>query len=216
VARPIGLAPGFDGDASRGALWAAVTGDVPSLRSLLDLGLDVNSSFEDVGGETLLSIVCQYGRRRAAKLLLARGANPNVDGGYARAPLCRAASGGYTRLMRLLVRHGARINHPRGTYTPLMAAVEHGSLLAMAYLLDEGADPDAVTSGGKSALILAFESSHVGLTPLARRAAVCALLEAGATADRSDDEGMTPLAWAVERGDQEAAGVLRAAASRPR
>lgn len=56
--------------------YAAMDGDYAVLKKRLDEGLDVNHAGKD--GMTMLLIASHYGRRKAVKLLIERGANANL------------------------------------------------------------------------------------------------------------------------------------------
>ena len=76
---------------------------------------------------------------------------------------------------------------------------------AMRRLLKDGADPDQTDAFGWTPLMYATYGGHSG--------AVAVLLAEGADTD-VEVAGMTPLAWAQEKGHDAVAEVLRAAAER--
>jgi hypothetical protein len=72
-------------------------------------------------------------------------------------------------------------------------------------LLDRGADPNATSSRGATALMMAAASDH------ADPAIVQVLLDHGGRLDARDDEGRSALDWALMQGDTAAARLLRLA-----
>ena len=83
----------------------------------------------------------------------------------------------------------------------LATAAEAGDTVAVAALLDEGADIEARNKHGRSALALAAGNGHTATTTL--------LLDRGAsTAAKDREPGDTPLIWAARRGRAETAALL--------
>jgi hypothetical protein len=90
-------------------------------------------------GETALMMACLRGHADLARKLVARGADVNQTGWT---PLHYAATGGHIPIMEMLLDNHAFIDaeSPNGT-TPLMMAAHYGSVEAVKYLLEAGADP---------------------------------------------------------------------------
>eukprot|EP01045_Picozoa_sp_COSAG04_P033226 COSAG04_NODE_6794_length_1254_cov_0.816450_2_plen_147_part_01 len=95
---------------------AAMDGDCDTITGMLDSGLDVNALIEtaDKSGKcvatTALHWAVTYNQAAAARLLLDRGANPNLarsDGGT---PLMEAAAKGFAPIVRLLLEAKADID----------------------------------------------------------------------------------------------------------
>jgi ankyrin repeat protein len=95
---------------SRGTLEAAVKGDQPEvLRRLLDLGLDVDARTQvghiseqtwSAGGPLFWAVVLNH--IEMARLLLARGADPNADVFTSGSPAFRAYDGGNPEMIALI------------------------------------------------------------------------------------------------------------------
>lgn len=89
--------------------WAAGSGNEETVLFLLseEIGSDVNARRGN--NFTPLHSAAMFGHTHICRLLLARGADPNVQTdpqGYV--PMHSAAWGGHTETVRLLMQHGAR------------------------------------------------------------------------------------------------------------
>lgn len=120
-----------------------------------------------------------------AKLLLARGAEPNTKGPKGVMPLSWAASYGDLELMKALLDAGADPICRGGWLPALQMAVDHGNADAVDLLLERGADPNYENrnSPGSWALVIAVEGGKTRI--------VKALLRAGADPNTLDHS--TPL-----------------------
>ena len=73
------------------------------------------------------------------EILLSRGANKEHRNVSDYTPLSLAASGGYTKIIKLLIAHGAEMNSGTGSklgISPLMLAAMNGHTAAVKLLLD--------------------------------------------------------------------------------
>jgi ankyrin repeat protein len=114
-------------------------------------------------GFTALHLAAFFGQTEAARLLLDRGALPNVvsRNELQVMPLHSASAGSHVGVARLLVAAGADVNATqRHGYTPLHAAAQNGHAELTDLLLDAGADPSARTDGGQSPADLATTAGH--------------------------------------------------------
>lgn len=102
-----------------------------------------------VNGNTALMMAAFKHNMPAVQALLAKGAAVNRDGWT---PLHYAAAGGDNEIVRLLLKHGAKIDalSPRasGAYTPLMMAAREGHDSTALLLIDSGANPGLTNSEG--------------------------------------------------------------------
>ncbi|UYV82594.1 hypothetical protein LAZ67_22000062 [Cordylochernes scorpioides] len=134
----------------------------------------------------------------AASLLLVRGADPNLmdDVGYTALHLC--AERGYIDLIRMLLRHKARVsftvvgpedspegNPPRATVAdePLRLSIKNGHYACAKFLLENGADPNAGY----------FLGSEINLISPLNLRFLELLLKFGADPNSRDRSGLTPL-----------------------
>lgn len=111
-------------------LDAAAEGDLARVKALLDAGVDVNTA--NRYGATALTFACDKGHTEVVRVLLERGADPNVtDTFYSQTPLGWAAGHGHFEIAAMLIEHGAS----GGEADTLMNAAQAGSeVLAKAVL----------------------------------------------------------------------------------
>lgn len=153
------------------------------------------------------------GDSAAIDALLARGADPNErppsDSSDQRSPLVLAAITGRIPVLKQLIQAGADVNGNSAGLTPLLAATRDtwsGRFDVVMSLLTNGANVGIRDAKGVSALHGAACSSDPALLQL--------ILEAGAEVDVLDDQGFSPLARAIERGQSEnALALLKAGAA---
>ena len=120
---------------------------------------------------------------------------------------------GHLRIMRVLLEHGANVNHLNiEGETALHLSVAHNKIDATRLLLEHGADPNIQKISGWVALHRAsfnYDVDHIRV-----------LIENGATVDLRDDMGRTPLhvcvsAAARKDGDVDVARLLLESGSNP-
>lgn len=113
-------------------LTAARKGDVTGVRALLEkgAGLEAKSRY----GQTPLFFAARNGHEEIVKLLLAKGANPNInDTFYKMSMLAAVADKGYVSIVKALIDAGAP-----GVGDALEAAAERGSVDMTTMLLATG------------------------------------------------------------------------------
>ena len=139
---------------------AATFGDLDRLAILLaaDSGL---AGLRSGDGFTALHLAAFFGKDDAARLLLARGADPDAHGtGWMTGtPLNSAASAGHAAIVHLLLEAGADPDAVQlGGWTPLHSAAHNGDARTVELLLARGADPAAIDDEGRSVGDMAAES----------------------------------------------------------
>ena len=160
---------------------------------------------KDSAGRTPLFHAARNGYSAIVELLLANGADPDMDAKRSdsdawRTPLSFAAENGHEEVVRLLLERGADPGSTgrRYTYyqTPLMLASEKGHLGIVQKLLQKGAKVEARPTENMTALSYAAQTGHVDITR--------ALLDKGASVDanwvKNDHRFRTPLSYAAEGG----------------
>ena len=171
---------------------------------LLGLGVDLDA--RDSHGMSALHLAAALGREPALKLLVARGASPEMRAADGQTPLGVALSAGRRDLADWLDWHGWPLPKRPLQATDVPGAAIVGDADAVRRLLDLGFPIDAVDTQGCSALLRAAGGGH--------RATVDLLLARGADPQRAANTGATPLSAAVSMRQVEIVDRLLAAGAR--
>ena len=156
--------------------------------TLVDRALDTFDSWRDFETELVTAFVVGRGNEAVLKRPLDLGVSPKA--GEGRMPYVAAAAiNNSFECVDLLLARGASLED-RGAlgYTALHWAASRGNERAVRFLLDRGADPDAVARNGKKTLTVlqvAKEKGHEG---------VIRLLLAREAASAEDGAGVQPVA----------------------
>ncbi len=207
-------------------------GKLEEVRELLEVDPSRASSHNSDGASALIW-AAYYRHAAIAELLMGQGARPNVfeasvlnlsdqlqkrlrsdrtlvdsysfDGWT---PLHLAAHFGSLDAIRTLLANGAShqaVSHNSEGNQPLQAAAAGRQVDAVGLLLEVGAEVDAPSEVGFTALHSAAASGDVGLTRM--------LLQAGAKVDGKAKGGKTPVELAIEADHAEVIEMLEAAAA---
>lgn len=174
-------------------------GHVALVTGWLDKGVDVNTTVKS--GHNLLMLASRAGSRDIVALLLARKANVRQQSPQGDTALMMASLRGDVEVMKMLVSAGAELNHPG--WTPLHYAAFEGASAAVKFLLDGGADKDAVAPNGYTALMLAARNG--------KAEAAMVLLYADPDVNFRTGDGITALRIAEEKGMKDVAELIRRA-----
>ena len=182
---------------------AARNSDHQAVRTLLAAGADPDATYGD--GTTALHWAAHRDAHAMVVDLLTAGADANAGDDHGVTPLSLASLNGNRLVVDALLAAGADPNAPRTSgETPLMTAARVGGLDVVRSLIAAGADPNAREATlGQTALMLAVAENH---TPVARL-----LLETGAAASARSTNRFTPLLFAAQQGNVEAADLLLSA-----
>jgi uncharacterized protein len=213
--------------------WIVRVEDVATAGLLLDAGADPN--VPNRHGVLPLHIAIDNSDARMVDLLLASGADFSAPDGAGETPLLLAARVGDVAIAQALIARGAAIDarEPHFGQTPLMVAVREGHAELAALLIAKGADVDAQTlpgetprfrlpsenagskgvgiirggwpergmrnpiPGAKTPLLYATREGYLDLTRM--------LVDAGASLEKIDANGVTPLINAIVNGSIAAA-----------
>ncbi|WP_161493781.1 ankyrin repeat domain-containing protein [Nitrosospira lacus] len=190
-------------DDGKTALMKAVThGRILIMQTLLDAGADINA--QEKGGSTALRMAAWDDTKAPiVKILLARGADPNLADNVGQTPLILASASRNIDIVRALLDKGADANarDAKGS-TALMGAsrAETDAVELLRALLEKHADVNAKDNNGLTALMLAAANGPVQN--------VGTLLDAGADLHAKDAEGSTALMLAVSYGRVEIVQTL--------
>ena len=139
-------------------LQAAEEGNVKRALFYLDRGLDPNTS--DADGNTILMIACRLGHADLASTLIARKASLTRQTRAGDTALMMASLAGNLEMVKLLVDAGAPVKLGDG-YQAIHYAAFSGSTDVLSYLLEHGADKDAVAPNSYTPLMLAAREGHM-------------------------------------------------------
>ena len=138
-------------------LKAVNQGDVKTVEGYLNLGLDPDTA--DLEGNTILMIAARLGHADLVALLINRKAGVNKRSPHGDTALMMASLKGHLGVAQLLATYGAEINHPG--WTPLHYAAFEGRAEVVKFLLEKGADKNALAPNGYSPLMLAVRGNHL-------------------------------------------------------
>jgi uncharacterized protein len=189
---------------------AAERGDVAAVVTLLREGAGVRA--RDARGRTALLAATHGNRIEAARLLIAAGADVNAKDDIGDSPYLYAGAEGRDEILKMTLAAGADLNSTnRYGGTALIPAAHHGHPETVKILLATAIDKDHVNKLGWTALLEAVILGDGGRT---HTEIVRLLVEAGASVNIADREGVTPLAHARRRGYVAMARILEARGAR--
>lgn len=181
---------------------AVITGRLEIVKALVDRRKGAQVDKENEQGWTPLYQAAGNRRFEIAQYLLEKGADPNKESeGYC--PIHQAAKNGkpkdieFAKKMKV---YGADLNKTSEAGTPLMIAASANNLKMLQFLLENGANPD-IGVNGYAPLHLALRKGHTRI--------VRALLENGADPNLPNQEGETPLDYAIARKDSRLIKLIR-------
>ncbi len=191
---------------------AAYMGRERMVEFLLDLSDDPSAdiAYTTTDGQSALHLAAYspVDAEEVAELLLANGADVNLESSFARSPLNCAALCGSEGVCGALLRGGADISHRCSEgYTPLACSIRYAKVGAVKVLLKNGADPNEELMNGVFLLHMACGFySWPQINPVIVRL----LLDHGANPNAPLSDGDRPLHLAVRVGSTEAVSHLLA------
>jgi ankyrin repeat protein len=167
---------------------AAALGHMEMVKLLLDKGARVGHSLVGAAGKGNLDLV---------KLLVEKGAKINGVNKKGETALMAASMRSRMPVVRYLVKEDARVNQKDllGRTALMHASLSlYGAPRAVEYLLDHGADPNARTKRGVTALMFLARKGYTGIYPAEPWIeSVALLLHAGVKTNVKDRKGRTAL-----------------------
>ncbi len=198
-------APVAESDANATLLRAAADGDADLVARALRAGADIEARGED--GRTALLHASIGDHVAAARVLVARGADPDgLDDRHDTAWLVTGVTGSVEMLETLLPAEPDLTIVNRFGGVSVIPASERGHVDYVRRVVQTGIDVDHVNQLGWTALL---EAVILGDGGEAHQQIVDILLEAGADPSITDNDGMTALAHAEQRGYDQIATSLR-------
>jgi bla regulator protein blaR1 len=138
-----GNSPGNTTGLDRALIRAAATGDISGIEELLRAGANVNCALTFGEFTSPLTGAAEKGHLDAVRLLLDRGADPNLWPRL-KTPLIYAAEAGHVEIVSLLLDRGANIDlMVPGVHNALFVASDKGRLEVVKLLVARGADVNA-------------------------------------------------------------------------
>ena len=197
-------------------MWAVRKGDknpvrqTASIEQKYEIGDLLIASKAEVNaknrwGGTALQWATDAKNLRMVKALIAAGADVNIGDEAGLTPLMVAANyegPDFLEMVKLMINAGAKVDVQDETgMTALMkAAMNHHKPETIRYLVSKGADINAKTLQGETALMIASRT--------ARSEVVAYLIEAGADLKAKNEKGQTAMAVAKEAGYPDVINVL--------
>jgi len=197
----------FMSDEEQRLIEAVAQNDLTTVRKLVDAGININ--VQDTRGRTALLIAVEGHNLKIAKVLLEAGANVNLLDDKMDSPLLLAGAEGTVGIMKLILKAKPNFSlYNRFGGTPLIPAAERGHVDMVKLLVNTEVDIDHVNHLGWTALLEAIVLSDGG-PPYQQIVQV--LVDAGADVNISDNEGITPLQHARQKGFHKIVKILELA-----
>ena len=135
---------------------AALAGDLTTIQSLVERGNSPDTS--DAEGSTLLMLAARSGHAQVVAYLISQKASVNGRNKFGDTALMAAALGGHVEAGKVLLAHGAEING--AGWTPLHYAAFEGRTGLVKFLMENGADKNAIAPNEYTPLMLAVRNGH--------------------------------------------------------
>ena len=180
-------------------MMAANTGDVETVRALLDDDSDVNAKTNN--GGTALFAAAKKGYAEIVRILLDRGADANARDQNGRTALHVGAEDGHSDVVRALSKESAVNAQTKNSRTASSAAAANGNTDIVQALAEKDAELSLLGADNEtSKLMESVEKNHIDT--------VRALLQAGAEVNARNEMGVTALMVAARNGNPETIEAL--------
>lgn len=181
---------------------ALISADTSWAIQLINRGMDVNSV--DAAGNTLLMQTVNRDNKEFFDYLLKRRARINTRNRNGETALSLAAYRGKLYFVQRLVESGADVN--LYGWPPLIYAAFNGHTAVAEYLLTKGAEVNATTENGSTALLFAARFGHIEVVEL--------LLRHKADPNVVNERGASAIDWALKTDNTDIAELLHKAGGR--
>jgi len=208
-------------------LYAAMSGHRDMVKLLIDKRADVNAK-GDMSGGTPLHKAAEKGFLDVVELLVSTGADVNTEDEYERTPLIMAVQEGHEGIAKFLIARGAKPGpKDKWGHTALHKTAEKGFTDIARLLITAGADVNAKNDSNSTPLEWAAAYGREGVVKLLREHGATLGTEIHNAAYQGDlDKAIsllekdpnlanaraafycTPLHWAAQEGQKEAAELL--------
>lgn len=182
---------------------AVEIGDIDQVKRHLYWDTDIDEANSE--GERPLHIAARSGRVVIARELARHGADLEATDASGRRPLEVALANGRTQLAEMLLDNGAAIDPQQMLQALIRQDVSDRDTLD--FLIEQGANLDALDSDGLAPIHQAVMRGQVELTTR--------LIRAGVDINRLDHQGRTPLDIALASGNQSLTRLLEQYSARP-
>ena len=194
-------------ESEREMIATAERGELVVVKRFLAGGARIDA--RDQRGRTALLAATHRNQVDTARFLIQEGADVNAKDFIQDSPYLYAAAEGRIEILKATLAAGADLkdtNRYRGT--GLIPAAHHGHVEAVKLLLSTAIDKDHVNNLGWTALL---EAVILGDGGASHTEIVWLLVEAGASVNIADRDGVTPLAHAKKSGYSGMVRILSAA-----
>jgi len=182
--------------------FAVANDKVDDVRDYLKRGVDPNSV--NAAGDTGLIAAARAGNAATVDVLLAAKADPERRNRFGDTAMMMAALNGHFGIAKALRAKGAAVDG-RG-WTPLIYAATGGHDEIVRWLLGEGADVNATSPNGTTALMMAVRENRYSTSIL--------LIARGANVNHRNENGASALDWAKRADDEAMVERLKRAGAR--
>ena len=176
-------------------LWASTAASSLSIKTLIDLGADVNaqtfqgSSFY-FSGSTALHCAIHGNNAAVVKVLLTNNVNANVPDYWGDTPLHISTREGFSNISQLLIDSGCQINaRSYSGESPLHCAVHSNNLAHVELLLKNNANADVQDYSGNTPLHISSLKGFANISQL--------LIDSGCEINARNRSDESPLHFAV-------------------
>jgi ankyrin repeat protein len=147
-------------------MTAALAGNLEVVTMLLDRGAQVDARTAR-SGQTALMWAVSENHVAVTRLLIERGADVRARSATGFTPMLFAAQQGNVEIGRMLLAAGAAVNADDGGPAPLLIAINSARVPFSLFLLEQGANPNAASRDGETALHAAISigGRKIGFDP---------------------------------------------------